>query len=300
MIVTLLKFVHIAAIAVWAAGLICLPYLNRQRNRVGEATDLHRLHSMVRFFYVVIVSPAAFIAIGSGTALIFEQQTFNLWFSLKLLLVGALVGIHMRLGHVILRLFEKSARWPPWRHAAFATITLVIATAIVTLVLTKPSMNSRTLDTDLFEPGGLRAMFDRIAHQSAREDEVVLASTFRIDHQADAVMKNQFAAVPAREASEDRGQQRQPESVRQDFIGRREPQPPIGAGDREQRHRRNGVRPAADSAANAFDCKQFRGSDQRCEDAEPEGESRAPHAGAQKKIVAEKPVEDVDSQRGEY
>ena len=49
---------------------------------------------MTRFVYVEMTSPAAFIAIGSGTALIFLQATFQEWFSLKMVLVGTLVMLH--------------------------------------------------------------------------------------------------------------------------------------------------------------------------------------------------------------
>src|SRR5690606_38216610 len=58
----LLKFAHIIAIAGWSAGLICLPFLYVQRRRLsGDA--LHRLHNFTRFFYVALVSPAAFVAV---------------------------------------------------------------------------------------------------------------------------------------------------------------------------------------------------------------------------------------------
>lgn len=299
MIAALLKFVHIAAIAVWAAGLICLPLLNRQRNEVGEATDLNRLHSMVRFFYVVIVSPAAFIAIGTGTALIFEQETFTLWFSLKLLLVGAFVAIHMRIGHVILRLFEQSVRWPNWRHAAMTATSIAIATAIVTTVLMKPSLDWRTIDSELFEPGQLRVEFDRIVHRATGRG-TPSDSFARIDHQADAVIEHQFAAVPTSEAREDRGQHGQSEAVRQNLLGHREPQTPVRTGDREQRHRCDRMRPTTDAAADTLHCQQLRSADERGQHAEPKGEARAPHAGAQEEGVAEKPVEHVDAQRGEH
>src|SRR5690606_32333311 len=90
----LLKFVHIIAIAGWSAGLICLPFLYVQRRRLrGDA--LHRLHNFTRFFYVALVSPAAFVAVGSGTALIFVQATFEPWFAVKLAFVGIMVIIHV-------------------------------------------------------------------------------------------------------------------------------------------------------------------------------------------------------------
>ena len=47
-----LKFVHLAAIAIWSGGLIVLPFLFWQRRTVGVGSDLDRLHRMTRFVYV--------------------------------------------------------------------------------------------------------------------------------------------------------------------------------------------------------------------------------------------------------
>ena len=60
---------------------------------------------MTRFVYVGMASPAAFVAIGSGTALIFLQATFQEWFSLKMVLVGAMAMLHVVAGLVLVRLF---------------------------------------------------------------------------------------------------------------------------------------------------------------------------------------------------
>ena len=86
---TFLKFVHLAAIAIWSGGLLVLPFLFWQRRALAAGPELDRLHRITRFVYVEMTSPAAFIAIGSGTALIFLQATFQEWFSLKMVLVGA-------------------------------------------------------------------------------------------------------------------------------------------------------------------------------------------------------------------
>lgn len=150
-----LKFIHIAMIAIWAAGLICLPFLYRQRSEVGVETDLHRLHAMTRFFYIVILSPAAFVAIGSGTALIFVQQTFEGWFSLKLLFVGALVVIHLLTGLLILKLFEEAGHYPNWRYVAVTAITTAVVTAILIVVSAKPQLDIADLGGEFFEPGWL-------------------------------------------------------------------------------------------------------------------------------------------------
>ena len=62
-----LKFLHITAIAIWSAGLICLPGLYMRRALVPNKAALHELQALVRYLYVVILSPAAFIAIGMET-----------------------------------------------------------------------------------------------------------------------------------------------------------------------------------------------------------------------------------------
>ncbi len=155
MLATALKFIHIATIAIWAAGLVCLPFLYRQRSEVGVEHDLHRMHAMTRFFYVVILSPAAFVAIGTGTALIFVQQTFDAWFTLKLVFVGALVVIHILTGLVILKLFDDAGRYPDWRYVAVTAVTTLIVTAILVVVSGKPDIDVHTIGADLFQPGRL-------------------------------------------------------------------------------------------------------------------------------------------------
>ena len=56
-----------------------------------------------------MTSPAAFVAIGSGTALIFLQSTFREWFTLKMVLVGAMVMLHVVAGLVAVRVFAPTA-----------------------------------------------------------------------------------------------------------------------------------------------------------------------------------------------
>jgi protoporphyrinogen IX oxidase len=299
MIATLLKFLHIAAIAVWAAGLICLPFLNRQRNEVGAQTDLHRLHSMVRFFYIAIVSPAAFIAIGTGTALIYVQETFTVWFTLKLVLVGAFVAIHLRIGHIVLRLFDSATRWPLWRHSVITVASIGVSTGIILVVLTKPAIDAQSLHTGLFAPGRLGTMFGREPPRAEQRRIVEDFSLAHVDHQSHAMAEYELAAVPAGEPSENGSEDGQGEAVRQDVLGRGEPQTEVRARDREHRHRCDGVRPTAHSYANAFDCEELGGPEQRGEEPEPEGESRAPDASTEEERIAKEPVKDVDAQRRE-
>ncbi|GHA34663.1 membrane protein [Devosia pacifica] len=154
MTVLILKFVHLAAIAVWAGGLISLPFIYNQRAGLKQDA-LFRLHLFTRFFYVALVSPAAFVAIASGTALIFVQATFMPWFSLKLLLVAAMTLAHILCGLTILWLFEPEKAYPGWRAVTMTSAVVLIVSGILFIVLGKPSINQVDDFNGLFQPGEL-------------------------------------------------------------------------------------------------------------------------------------------------
>lgn len=152
---TFLKFVHIATIAVWAGGLIVLPYLFWQRRLFAAGPELDRLHRVTRFVYVAMTSPAAFVAIGSGTALIFLQSAFREWFTLKMVLVGAMVMLHVLAGLVAMRVFAPDGRFGSRSCVALTTLYLVLIVAIIWVVLAKPAIDSTQFATELFKPGAL-------------------------------------------------------------------------------------------------------------------------------------------------
>lgn len=150
-----LKFIHVATIAIWAAGLISLPGLYVQRAHVSDDDQLYMLQRIVRSAYVRLISPAAFIAVASGIALIFLRETFVAWFSLKLLFVGILVVIHALTGLVIIRLFREGEVYPVWRFFAVTGLTLVVVVIILALVLAKPHI-AIGYPAALGQPGALR------------------------------------------------------------------------------------------------------------------------------------------------
>jgi uncharacterized membrane protein len=158
MTVVILKFLHAAAISLWSAGLLALPFIYRQRPGLS-GDDLYRLHIFTRYFYVGFVSPAAFVGIGTGTALIFLRETFVAWFSLKLLLVVAMTGIHLFSGLLILRLFEPKGHYPRWRFVTVTMLTLLVVSGILGLVLAKPILGPLQPLEEFFEPGSLAQAF---------------------------------------------------------------------------------------------------------------------------------------------
>jgi uncharacterized membrane protein len=159
---TLFKFIHLGTIAIWSAGLIVLPMLFWQRRGLETGSELDRLHRFTRYVYVGMTSPAAFLAIGSGTVLIFLQSTFLEWFSLKMVLVGLLVMLHVVAGLTLMHLFEPTGRFGRFSYVALTVSYLVLITAIIWVVLAKPHIDSNQFATKLFAPGGLRQVLGEI------------------------------------------------------------------------------------------------------------------------------------------
>ena len=162
---TFLKFVHLAAIALWSGGLIALPFLFWQRRTLEADLDLDRLHRVARLVYLELTSPAAFVAIASGTALIFLQATFAEWFSIKMALVGIMAMLHVLAGLVLVQLFLPEGRFSRLSYLALTSGYIVVITAIISVVLAKPHIDANQIAAHLFEPGGL----GRWLHQSFGE-----------------------------------------------------------------------------------------------------------------------------------
>jgi putative membrane protein len=154
-VTTYLKFMHLATIAVWSGGLIVLPLLFWQRRHVANVAELEQLHRITRFVYVVMTSPAAFVAIGTGTALIFLQTTFREWFSLKMVLVGAMVMLHVLAGLTAARVFGPNGRFGTYACVALTSIYVLVIVAILWVVLAKPGIDANQIAPHLFDPGAL-------------------------------------------------------------------------------------------------------------------------------------------------
>jgi len=153
--IALVKFLHFLAISIWVAGLVSLPSLYVQRAHVQTAEDRFRLQKIVRFSYVKVLSPAAFIAVASGTTLIFLQSTYLSWFSAKLVLVALLVLLHVLTGLVIIRLFNEGEVYPAWRFVVVTAVSSILAIGIVYLALAKPEIPA-LLPEWFHEPGALK------------------------------------------------------------------------------------------------------------------------------------------------
>lgn len=162
--ITAVKFLHIAALAIWCAGLVSLPLLLSKHDKDDAQAEYARLRLLTHKAYVVIVTPAAVITIALGTALVFLRGAFVPWMFAKLVAVGVLVILHAWIGHITLIEGERQGHYDPPRYfPAFAlTITAAATMTILGLVLGKPQLSGRLVPDWLTKP----------QHQALPVDEV--------------------------------------------------------------------------------------------------------------------------------
>ena len=110
-----LKFVHITGIAIWIAGLLYLAALLAGHAAVRDAQDFARVRMASRFAYMGVVSPAAFVAIAAGTALLFVSDALHPWMFAKLAAVTVLVIVHVQYAYVLTHLANEGAQAPTLR-----------------------------------------------------------------------------------------------------------------------------------------------------------------------------------------
>jgi len=154
-----LKFLHISALLIWAAGLVYLPGLLLAHRGVTNREDFIRIRNASRFSYNAIASPAAVVAIGAGTALLLlAPGVLQGWMFLKLALVGLLVMAHVQYGFVLTALSERGSQPPRLRLLAVWAAVFVAILCILWLVLEKPFLGVSALPAWLMEPGGLQSL----------------------------------------------------------------------------------------------------------------------------------------------
>ena len=135
-----LKFIHIAGLTVWCAGLIALPVLLQGYGAPRHQPEFMRFRLLTHVGYAAVATPAAIVAVSAGTALIFAQQVYHPWLLAKLALVAGMVLVHAWLGHLIQMSGER--RSPVRLHVPLLGLLLVVPlmAGVLWLVLAKPDL----------------------------------------------------------------------------------------------------------------------------------------------------------------
>lgn len=141
--IAFLKAVHIAALAIWCAGLILLPvllHLHGRNARFKTQAGFTEFRWLTHYSYTCVISPAAVVAVAVGTVLIFWLEVLDAWMAAKLLAVTGMVLLHAWFGYLIVQAGERRSGYaiPP---VGLSLIVLVPLIALVLwLVLAKPDL----------------------------------------------------------------------------------------------------------------------------------------------------------------
>lgn len=149
-----LKFFHIAALSIWCAGLIGLPLLLARHKPTDDQAEFSRMRIVTHQAYVMVVTPAAVIAISLGTALVFLRDVFVPWMFAKLVFVGLLVLVHAWIGHVTINVGEQQGDYNPPPAGPLVAASVVAMLATLVLVLGKPLVGEWPVPAWLLTPQG--------------------------------------------------------------------------------------------------------------------------------------------------
>ncbi|WP_346797784.1 CopD family protein [Halomonas sp. Bachu 37] len=134
-----LKLLHIIALVIWCGSLIYLPALVTQSMRARvDAGFAQGSPQMPRFFYNSIATPAALLAIFSGTLLFLWYGVLGGWLVLKLMAVMGMVAAHGGLGWWILRLEAGLFKGVKRGCIASGLLASGCIVSVLFLVLAKP------------------------------------------------------------------------------------------------------------------------------------------------------------------
>lgn len=134
-----IKLVHISAVIVWCGALLYLPpAIAAAVAAEPPALFQDRGRKLLRVLFTLVATPAALVAIASGTAIFVLQGPLAAWLVAKLVVVGLLVLGHAACGMLVLRVERgEFAHLRGFSGAILGASVLWLAT-IAWLVLEKP------------------------------------------------------------------------------------------------------------------------------------------------------------------
>jgi protoporphyrinogen IX oxidase len=133
------KLIHITAIVIWSAGMLYLPGLfARHPGAADHEEAFKRLRHQTRLVYVGLMSPAAVVAVVSGTVLVFLAAALGGWMVLKLIAVATMVLMHTYMGRLMGLLYETPKMRRSRAHLLLLLPIGAVIVAVIGLVSWKP------------------------------------------------------------------------------------------------------------------------------------------------------------------
>lgn len=134
----LLKLLHFAALLCWCGTLLYLPALIAAGTRRSEPLFYRDHAHLTRLVFTLVSTPAALVAIGSGTALFLRDDILAGWLIVKLSTVSGLVLCHALCGVLVLRIEREPERSIGVQCAVIGVVIAGFIAATLWLVLAKP------------------------------------------------------------------------------------------------------------------------------------------------------------------
>lgn len=134
----LLKLLHFAALLCWCGSLLYLPALISAGTRSGDRLFYRDHAHLTRLVFTLVSTPAALLAIGSGTALFLRDGTLAGWLIMKLTVVTAMALCHALCGVLVLRVERAPERSVTRQCLAIGVLVPLLIVITLWLVLAKP------------------------------------------------------------------------------------------------------------------------------------------------------------------
>lgn len=132
---------HIITLGLWSASLLLLAGMYAVGPDETDRADVHRHGVMCRYAFVVLASPAAVLAIITGSALVALRGVDGSWLLAKLAVVALLGLFHCHCGTLLHKHgFESPRRNVVWRKPLLIAIPVLLISLIFVLVLAKPDV----------------------------------------------------------------------------------------------------------------------------------------------------------------
>jgi protoporphyrinogen IX oxidase len=129
-----LKLLHLTAVTLWCGALLYLPLAlaaSRNDERLAE-------QRVLRLLFTSVATPAALVAIASGTLIFLWQGPLAPWLVTKLAVVSLMVLLHASLGMLVLRSEAGNAPRRCYTCGAVFGGSVLALSATAWLVLAKP------------------------------------------------------------------------------------------------------------------------------------------------------------------
>ncbi|MVW78278.1 hypothetical protein GOQ28_04995 [Bordetella sp. 02P26C-1] len=136
-----LLFLHVAALTVWSAALLYLPVVFSM-NRGLQRSAAVRLRVMTRLAFIALASPAAVLAIVTGSALVYITHATGIWLAAKLLLVALMAAFHVYCGRTLTVLGHEGSDKKRRRSVGLWVlgVPVLLISGVLWLVLAKPEL----------------------------------------------------------------------------------------------------------------------------------------------------------------